>query len=83
MFWLATSLKPSSSRDLYAKLDQSEKRIPELEKYMSRIYENLIHGVITGKRCNLLSEGFESEMEELEEEIIELKKSLKTTERNN
>ena len=54
------------------RLSQSEKRIAELDKIFSRLYEDNICGKISDERFKTLSEGYEAEQKELRQIVSEL-----------
>ncbi len=54
------------------KLAQSEKRIAELDKLFTRLYEDNVCGKISDERFKTMSEGYEKEQRELRQIVSEL-----------
>jgi len=54
------------------KLSQSEKRIAELDKLFTRLYEDNVCGKISDERFKTMSEGYEKEQRELRQIVSEL-----------
>ncbi|MBP1546280.1 MAG: recombinase family protein [Oscillospiraceae bacterium] len=54
------------------KLVQSEKRISELDKLFTRLYEDNVSGKISDERFKTMSEGYEKEQRELRQIVSEL-----------
>ncbi len=54
------------------KLAQSEKRIAELDKLFTRLYEDNVSGKISDERFKTMSEGYEKEQRELRQIVSEL-----------
>ncbi len=53
-------------------LDQSEKRIAELDKLFTRLYEDNVAGKISDERFQLMSEGYEDEQRKLKQVVAEI-----------
>ena len=58
------------------KIAKNEKRIADLDKLFSSLYEDKISGVITGERFNQMSGGFEQEQTKLREENATLQSEI-------
>ena len=54
------------------RLAQSEKRISELDKLFTRLYEDNVSGKISDERFKMMSEGYEKEQRELRQIVSEL-----------
>ena len=65
------------------RLNESEKRIAELDRLIRGIYEDKINGTLSEKRFMKLSEDYESEQDELERSIIELRAGLEQLDTQN
>ena len=53
-------------------LGQSEKRIAELDKLFTRLYEDNVAGKISDERFQLMSEGYEDEQRKLKQVVAEI-----------
>lgn len=53
-------------------LDQSEKRIAELDKLFTRLYEDNVAGKISDERFQLMSKGYEDEQRKLKQAVAEI-----------
>ena len=58
-------------------LGQSEKRIAELDKLFTRLYEDNVAGKISDERFQLMSEGYEDEQRKLKQVVAEIFESEK------
>lgn len=73
--------KEQQSTELKAakkKLSQSEKRIAELDRIFSRLYEDNICGKISDERFKIMSESYEKEQQELKQIVSELSAFIET-----
>ena len=61
------------------KLDQTEKRITELDRLFKRLYEDSVNRKITGERFAILSRDYEDEQAELKVLAAELHKTYSDT----
>lgn len=54
------------------KLAQSKKRVSELDKLFTRLYEDNVSGKVSDEHFEMLSKGYDSEQAKLKQDIIEL-----------
>ncbi|WP_363239555.1 DUF4368 domain-containing protein [Ruminococcus sp.] len=59
---------------------KSEKRIAELDKLFTRLYEDNVSGKITDDRFEMMSKSYESEQKQLKTSVAELQKFVETKE---
>lgn len=57
-------------------LERDEKRIAELKRLFSKTYEDNASGKLSDERFEMLSQTYEAEQKELEEEVLRLKRKL-------
>ena len=62
---------------------KSEKRIAEIDKLFKRLFEENVSGKLTDERFERMSESYDSEQKQLEENVAELKKLVETKEQQN
>ena len=62
------------------KLDQTEKRIAELNRLFKRLYEDSVNGKITEERFTMMSQDYEDEQAELKKLAAELSISIEAQE---
>ena len=62
---------------------KSEKRITELDKLFTRLYEDNVSGKITDDRFEVMSKSYESEQKQLKTSVAELQKFVETKEQQN
>jgi DNA invertase Pin-like site-specific DNA recombinase len=60
---------------------KSEKRIAELDKLFTRLYEDNVSGKISDERFEMMSRSYESEQKELKVSVMELQKFIESKER--
>lgn len=65
------------------RLAQSEKRISELDKLFTRLYEDNVSGKISDERFEMMSKNYESEQKELRQIIPELSQFIEAREQKN
>jgi maltooligosyltrehalose synthase len=65
------------------RLAQSEKRIAELDKLFTRLYEDNVSGKISDERFEMMSKNYEAEQKELRQIIPELSQYIKASEQKN
>ena len=65
------------------RLAQSEKRVSELDKLFTRIYEDNVSGKISDERFEMMSKNYESEQKELRQIIPELSQFIEAREQKN
>ena len=65
------------------KLAQSEKRVSELDKLFTRLYEDNVSGKISYERFEMMSKNYEAEQKELRQIIIELSQYIEASEQRN
>ena len=65
------------------KLAQSEKRVAELDKLFTRIYEDNVSGKLSDERFEMMSKNYESEQKELRQIILELSQYIEASEQKN
>ena len=61
-------------------LAQSEKRIAELDRLFTRLYEDNVSGKISDERFAQLSSNYDNEQKQLKQTVSELKAFIKATE---
>ena len=61
-------------------LRQNEKRIAELDKLFTRLYEDNVAGKITDERFTMMSKTYEDEQHKLKEEVNALAAFIETKE---
>ncbi|MDE6732517.1 MAG: DUF4368 domain-containing protein, partial [Oscillospiraceae bacterium] len=61
-------------------LTQSEKRITELDKLFTRLYEDNVSGKISDERFAQMSSNYDSEQKQLKQTVSELKAFIEATE---
>ena len=62
---------------------QSEKRISELDKLFTRIYEDNVSGKLSDERFEMMSKNYETEQKELRQIIPELSQLIEVSEQKN
>ena len=62
---------------------KSEKRIAELDKLFTRLYEDNVSGKISDDRFEMMSKSYESEQKQLKTSVVELQKFVETKEQQN
>ena len=79
---MENSVQKHSSELTKAKkaLKQAEKRIAELDKLFTRLYEDNVSGKISDERFSLMSAGYEDEQKKLRASIVELSAYVDTAE---
>lgn len=65
------------------RLAQSEKRISELDKLFTRLYEDNVSGKISDERFEIMSKNYEAEQKELRQIIPELSQFIEAREQKN
>ncbi len=65
------------------RLAQSEKRVSELDKLFTRIYEDNVSGKISDERFEMMSKNYEAEQKELRQIIPELAQFIEASEQKN
>ena len=65
------------------RLAQSEKRVSELDKLFTRIYEDNVSGKLSDERFEMMSKNYEAEQKELRQIIPELSQYIKASEQKN
>lgn len=58
------------------KLNQSERRIVELDNIIGQLYEDKVAGVLTSERFMKLSQGYEKEQQDLQVQVAELSRRI-------
>ena len=61
-------------------LTQSEKRIAELDKLFTRLYEDNVSGKISDERFTQMSANYDGEQQQLKQTVSELKAFIEATE---
>ncbi len=61
-------------------LAQAEKRISELDKLFTRLYEDNVSGKISDERFSMMSKGYEDEQSKLKQAVNEFTKFIETNE---
>ncbi|MBC8577107.1 recombinase family protein [Yanshouia hominis] len=80
---LGAKRSAEARKELSAKkrtLQKSENRIKELDKLFKRIYEDMVGGVISEARFQMLADSYEQEQEELREKITMLEEEIQNQE---
>ena len=79
---MENSVQKQSSELAKAKkaMKQAEKRIAELDKLFTRLYEDNVSGKISDERFSLMSAGYEDEQKKLRASIVELSAYVDTAE---
>ena len=62
------------------KIAKSEKRIAELDKLFTRLYEDNVSGKISDERFEMMSKSYESEQKDLKSSVAELQKFIESKE---
>ena len=62
---------------------KSEKRIDELDKLFTRLYEDNVSGKISDERFETMSKSYEAEQKQLKASVAELKKTVESKEQQN
>lgn len=62
---LKTQKQSAELKTAKKKLAQSEKRIAELDKLFTRLYEDNVNGKISDERFEMMSKNFEAKQKEL------------------
>lgn len=78
--------KQKQSAELKAakkRLAQSEKRISELDKLFTRLYEDNVSGKISDERFEMMSKNYETEQKELRQIVSELTAFVQASEQKN
>ena len=65
------------------RLAQSEKRVSELDKLFTRLYEDNVIGKISDERFEMMAKNYEAEQKELRQIIPELSQYIKASEQKN
>ena len=65
------------------RLAQSEKRISELDKLFTRLYEDNVSGKISDERFEMMSKNYEAEQKELRQIVSELTEFVQASEQKN
>ena len=65
------------------RLAQSEKRVSELDKLFTRLYEDNVSGKISDERFEMMSKNYEAEQKELRQIIPELSQFIEAREQKN
>lgn len=65
------------------RLAQSEKRVSELDKLFTRLYEDNVSGKISDERFEMMSKNYEDEQKELRQIIPELSQFIESSEQKN
>lgn len=65
------------------RLAQSEKRVSELDKLFTRLYEDNVIGKISDERFEMMSKNYEAEQKKLRQIIPELSQFIKASEQKN
>ena len=65
------------------RLVQSEKRVSELDKLFTRLYEDNVSGKISDERFKMMSKNYEAEQKELRQIIPELSQFIEASEQKN
>ena len=65
------------------RLAQSEKRVSELDKLFTRLYEDNVSGKISDERFEMMSKNYEAEQKELRQIIPELSQFIEASEQKN
>lgn len=65
------------------RLAQSEKRVSELDKLFTRIYEDNVSGKLSDEHFEMMSKNYEAEQKELRQIIPELSQYIKASEQKN
>lgn len=65
------------------RLAQSEKRVAELDKLFTRLYEDNVSGKISDERFEMMSKNYEAEQKELRQIIPELSQYIEASEQKN
>lgn len=65
------------------RLAQSEKRVTELDKLFTRLYEDNVIGKISDERFEMMSKNYEAEQKELRQIIPELSQFIEASEQKN
>ena len=65
------------------RLAQSEKRVSELDKLFTRLYEDNVSGKISDERFEMMSKNYETEQKELRQIIPELSQFIEASEKKN
>ena len=76
------SVSRDEIRSLKSRLSDAEKRISEIDRLYTKIYEDNANGKISDDRFKLLSNGYDSEQSELKAKAIQLQKQIETQELN-
>lgn len=74
----STELKAAKKR-----LAQSEKRVSELDKLFTRLYEDNVIGKISDERFEMMSKNYEADQKELRQIIPELSQFIEASEQKN
>ena len=65
------------------KLKEADKRIAELDRLFTRLYEDNVLGRISDERFEMMSKSYESEQKELKASVAELQKLVDSKEQEN
>ncbi len=63
------------------KLERNQKRIAELKRLFIKIYEDNAAGRLSDERFDMMSQSYESEQKQLEEEVLALQQEIEVQER--
>ena len=80
---LGAKRSAEARKELSAKkrtLQKSENRIKELDRLFKRIYEDMVSGVISEARFQMLADSYEQEQDELREKITMLEEEIQNQE---
>lgn len=80
---LGAKRSAEARKELSAKkrtLQKSENRIKELDRLFKRIYEDMVGGIISEARFQMLADSYEQEQEELREKITMLEEEIQNQE---
>ena len=65
----------------HKRLERNQKRIAEVKRLFIKIYEDNAAGRLSDERFDMLSESYESEQKQLEEEAVALQQEIEVQER--
>ncbi|MCM1275439.1 MAG: DUF4368 domain-containing protein [Lachnospiraceae bacterium] len=76
----ASAAKSQELKKARKALNQAEKRITELDKLFTRLYEDNVSGKISDERFTLMSANYDNEHKQLKQTVSELQKFIEETE---
>ncbi|MBR4766638.1 MAG: recombinase family protein [Clostridia bacterium] len=76
------SVSRDEVRFLKSQLSDAEKRISEIDRLYTKIYEDNASGKISDDRFKMLSNGYDTEQSELKSKTIQLQKQIESQEQN-